>query len=110
MVKYKGGRTADALKEHIETNMKPLCSPFNPDVCDADQKAVMEKFSAMDASALGELLSTTQQELKVAEAEHNKLIKEAEASFKAIKDEKTSDISMMKSVTAFAKKDVKDEL
>lgn len=110
--KYKGQRTIEGLKEHVEKVLKPLCSPFNADVCDDDQKAAMAKFQAMDAAALDAMLTTTETELAQTERAHNNMIKEAEATFKTVKDAKSADISMMKSIKAFAAKDGsgKDEL
>jgi len=49
---YKGGRDFDALKKFAEENLGPTCGPANLDLCDADKKAQIEKFSAMSASDL----------------------------------------------------------
>merc|ERR1711907_567336 len=40
---YKGGRDYDALKKFADENLKPVCSPSNLDLCNADQKATIEE-------------------------------------------------------------------
>merc|ERR1712166_1195971 len=40
---YKGGRDFDALSQFAKENLKPVCSPSNIDICDATQKAEIEK-------------------------------------------------------------------
>merc|ERR1719379_331931 len=35
---YEGGRDYDALKKFAKENLKPVCSPTNIDLCDADKK------------------------------------------------------------------------
>ena len=52
MEDYKGGRTLSALQEFAKENLKPVCSPANLDLCDADKKKQIEDFLAMDDSAL----------------------------------------------------------
>jgi protein disulfide-isomerase-like protein len=115
---YKGSRDYDALKKFADENLKPVCSPSNIDLCDADKKAEIEKFQAMSAT-----------ELDAAIAEKEKLMEDAEESFKtgvqelqdkyqklmAAKDEtleeiKKSGLGLMKAVKASKAKAGKDEL
>merc|ERR1711866_1614 len=49
---YKGGRDFDALKKFAEENLGPQCGPANMDLCDAEKKALIEKFQAMSATDL----------------------------------------------------------
>jgi len=49
---YKGGRDFDSLKKFAEENLGPTCGPANLDLCDAEKKADIEKFSKMSASDL----------------------------------------------------------
>merc|ERR1711903_301163 len=49
---YKGGRDFDSLKKFAEENLGPQCGPANLDLCDAEKKAEIEKFSKMSASDL----------------------------------------------------------
>jgi hypothetical protein len=70
--KYEGGRDYDALSAFAKENLGPSCGPANLDLCDADQKAEIEKFTAM-----------SDEELDAKIAEGDKAIEEAEATFKA---------------------------
>jgi len=72
MEDYKGGRDFDSLKKFADENLKPSCSPDNVDLCDADQKATIEKYQAMSDS-----------ELEAVIAEGAKAGEDAEATFKS---------------------------
>merc|ERR1712167_2156 len=108
---YQGGRDFAALKKFAE-GLKPVCSPAQLDLCDADQKAEIEKFMAMSES-----------DLSAAIAEKEALMEEAETTFKTkleglqntyqeisktkddtIAEVKASGLGMMKAVQAAAKK------
>merc|ERR1712139_410808 len=49
---YDGGRDYDDLEKFAEENLKPMCSPKNLDLCDADKKAEIEKFMKMSSADL----------------------------------------------------------
>jgi len=68
---YKGGRDFASLEKFAKENLKPMCSPANIDLCDAEKKATIEKFLAMDGGELDKLI-----------AENDKKIEESEAAFK----------------------------
>merc|ERR1712167_378462 len=51
---YKGGRSLQALSDFAKENLKPVCSPANIDLCDAD---LDEKIKA--GKAENEQLETT---------------------------------------------------
>ena len=42
---WQGGRDYDALSAFAKENLGPSCGPANLDLCDADQKAEIEKFT-----------------------------------------------------------------
>jgi len=115
---YKGGRDYDSLKKFAEENLKPMCSPTNIDLCDAEKKAEIEKFQAMSAA-----------DLEAAISEKTKLMDEAEESFKngvtelqdtyqklteakdkTLDEIKNSGLGLMKAVKASADKKGSDEL
>ena len=116
---YKGGRSFDDLKKFADENLKPMCSPTNIDLCDDEKKAEIEKFQAMSDA-----------DLEAAIAEKEKLMEEAEETFKTAvqglqdqyqklmtnKDEiienlKNSGLGMMRAVQATkSKKGSADEL
>jgi len=109
---YQGGRDFNALKKFADENLKPVCSPVNIDLCDATQKAEIEKLQALSADDLASKIKD--EEKKLADAEENfksevsklqktyeKLQKEKEDTIAAVK---ASGLGLMKSVQAAAKK------
>jgi len=112
MEDYKGGRDFNALKKFADENLKPVCSPVNIDLCDATQKAEIEKLQALSADDLASKIA--EEEKKLTEAEetfkssvselqktYEKLQKEKEATIAAVK---AAGLGLMKSVQAAAKK------
>jgi len=109
---YEGGRSYDDLKEFADENLKPVCSPTNIDLCDADKKAEIEKFQAMSAVDLDSAISEKEEEMESAEKtfkseveklqkKYEQLQKDKEAAIKAVKD---AGLGLMKSVAAHAAK------
>ncbi|KAL3944065.1 MAG: hypothetical protein SGBAC_001849 [Bacillariaceae sp.] len=115
---YKGGRDYDSLKKFASESLKPMCSPNNIDLCDAEKKAEIEKYQAMSAT-----------DLEAAIGEKTKLLEEAEETFKTgveglqakyqammdekdktVEDIKNSGLGLMKAVKASAGKKGSDEL
>ncbi|CAJ1959074.1 unnamed protein product [Cylindrotheca closterium] len=115
---YKGGRDYSSLKKFAEESLKPMCSPNNIDLCDAEKKAEIEKYQAMSAA-----------DLEAAIAEKTKVMDEAEEAFKTgvnelqekyqkmmedkektIEDIKNSGLGLMKAVKAASAKKGSDEL
>merc|ERR1712087_340846 len=93
-------------KKFAEENLKPMCSVKNIDLCDADKKAEIEKFMAMDAAALEAAVAA--EEKKISDAEENfkaevqklqdKYQSLSEEKEKIVADVKAAGLGMMKSV------------
>merc|ERR1711979_151533 len=49
---YKGGRSLEALQTFAKENLGPTCGPANPDLCDDEKKALLDKFQQMSADEL----------------------------------------------------------
>lgn len=65
---YEGGRSFEDLSEFAGT-LKPLCSPLNMDLCDAEDK---EKLEALMATPIEELENTVEEgEKKIKDAEEH---------------------------------------
>jgi len=107
----------DALKKFAAENLKPVCSPGNLDLCDADKKKQIEEFMAMGTAALeekikekkgeGDALETTfKEEVKKLQEKYEQLQKDKEEGAKAIKE---SGLGLMQAVAAHQKK-TKSEL
>ena len=47
---YEGGRDFDSLKKFADESLGPSCSNENIDLCDDEQKAILEKYNAMTAA------------------------------------------------------------
>jgi len=114
---YEGGREYDDFKKFAKTNLKPMCSPANIDLCDDEKKAEIAKIQAMPADELSTTIETKQAEIKEAEefftAEVKKLQETYEQLEKDKKDKiaavKESGLGLMQAVHAAAKKG-KEEL
>jgi len=108
---YKGGRDFDALKKFADENLKPVCSPSNIDICDAAQKAEIEKFQAMSAADLDEAIKEKEAAGEAAEALFKEEVSKLQATYEQLqknKDETTENIKksglgIMKAVKAAAK-------
>lgn len=105
---YQGGRDFSSLQTFAKENLKPMCSPANLDLCEGDAKATIEKFLAMDDSALADAIAEKEKEQDEAEktfksavsalqAKYEKLSEEKDAAIAAVKD---SGLGLMKSVKA----------
>jgi len=114
---YKGGRTLDAFKTFAEENLKPMCSPANLDLCEADKKAQIEGFMAMSDADLtaqiktkkdenDQLEETFKTEVKALQARYESLQKEKDEGLKKVKE---SGLGLMQAVAAH-KQTTKSEL
>jgi len=108
---YKGGRDFDSLKKFADENLKPICSPSNIDLCDATQKAEIEKLQAMSDADLDAAISGKEKEQQDAEStfkseveklqkKYEQLQKDKEATLESIKK---SGLGLMKAVKAAKK-------
>merc|ERR1712146_63130 len=67
---YQGGRTYDDLKKFAKENLKPICSPKNPDLCDDAKK-----------KEIADLQALSEADLDAKIAEKKKAIEDAEEAF-----------------------------
>merc|ERR1712070_957412 len=116
---YEGGRDLKALKKFAKESLKPVCSPTNIDLCDAEKKAKIEELMKKSDEDLDKDISEKEAELKAAEENfdaevkklqetYERLQKEKDAAQKAVKE---SGLGLMKGVkTAKAKAAAKEEL
>mmetsp|Transcript_67201 Transcript_67201/g.185769 ORF Transcript_67201/g.185769 Transcript_67201/m.185769 type:complete len:170 (+) Transcript_67201:52-561(+) len=115
---YKGGRDLDSLKKFAEENLKPICSPSNIDLCDAEKKAEIEKFMAMSADDLDAAIADKEKKMEEAEEAFKTGVSELQEKYQSLmtaKDEtleeiKNSGLGLMKAVKASKGKASKDEL
>jgi len=115
---YEGGREYDDLKKFADENLKPMCSPTNIDLCEADKKKEIEGLMALSAEDLDAKITAEEKKLEEAEKffkdevqklqdTYQKLTKEKDEQIAAVKE---AGLGLMKSVKAAKSKDSKDEL
>jgi hypothetical protein len=115
---YEGGRTFKDLQKFAKENLGPRCGPSNPDLCDADQKKLLESFMAMPMEELAAKIEEKTVEMKTSDTELEELLKGLQAQYekgqadnKAKKEEiKAGGLGLMKSVQASKKAGGKAEL
>jgi hypothetical protein len=108
---YKGGRDFDSLKKFAEENLGPQCGPANLDLCDADKKALIEKFQQMSEADLASAITEKEESMTKLESDFKAFVEGlqkqyTEASEKKEKDvaeAKESGLGLMKSVAAHHK-------
>merc|ERR1711874_70964 len=66
---YDGGRDYDSLKKFAISNLKPVCSPSNIDLCDEGKKGEIAKLQAMSEEDLSAQIDEKKAEMKAAEEE-----------------------------------------
>jgi len=109
---YEGGRDYEDLKKFADENLKPVCSPANLDLCNADQKAEIEKFTGMSDAELDEAISGKEKEQEAAEATFTSEVEKLQKRYEELSKEKDdtnaaikkSGLGTMKAVKASRKK------
>mmetsp|Transcript_28231 Transcript_28231/g.60582 ORF Transcript_28231/g.60582 Transcript_28231/m.60582 type:complete len:172 (+) Transcript_28231:210-725(+) len=69
MEDYKGARDYKSLEKFATENLKPMCSPANIDLCDADKKASIEKFLGLAGPELDKMIADGDKKIEDAETE-----------------------------------------
>jgi len=93
---YQGGREYDALKKFADENLKPMCSPKNLDLCDADKKAEIEKFQKMSIDELDVLIAAEEKKLEDAEEYFKNEVQKLQDRYSALSTEKDEKIAAVK--------------
>merc|ERR1712106_452437 len=98
--------------EDMETfaneNLKPVCSPANIDLCDADKKEKIQTLMKMSTSDLAAEIEKKDAELKEAETTFDEEVKKLQETYEALEKAKTekqkeikdSGLGLMKAVKA----------
>ena len=115
---YQGGRDFDSLKTFAQENLKPMCSPANIELCDADKKAEIQKFQTMSADDLNKLIEEKEEEQAKIEADFQEFVEGLQKQYQeasenkdaALEEIKKSGLGLMKSVKAAAGASAKEEL
>jgi len=115
---YKGGRTLADLKKFASTELGPGCSVDTIDNCSEEQKKELQTYIDMPAEERATMLETMKTELSSAEAKHEALLKELQATYKEsmdslekLKETSAPKIKLLKAATPTPAKDApKDEV
>jgi len=105
---YEGGRGFEELQSFAQENLKPLCSPKNIDLCDAEKKKQIEGYMKMDSSALDAEIAKKEGEAKEAEETFNAEVQKLQEKYEQLEKDKTakqaavkaSGLGLMKAVRA----------
>ena len=103
---YEGGRDFAALKKFADESLGPSCSNDNIDLCDDDQKAILEKYNKMSAAERKEIIEDTDKKIADTEENFKAEVKKLQASYEKLmadKDEtikavQTKELSLLKSI------------
>jgi hypothetical protein len=113
---YEGGRDYKDLEAFAKENLKPMCSPKNIDLCDADMKAQIEKYQKMSEAELEAEIEKKEAEGKEAEETFDAEVQKLQEKYEQLEKEKTekqkavkeSGLGLMKAVKGA--KGAKEEL
>merc|ERR1711892_601872 len=105
---YEGGRDYEDLETFANKNLKPVCSPKNIDLCEADKKQQIEKLMKMSTSDLEVEIALLDAELEEAETIFGEEVKKLQETYEALEKAKTekqkeikdSGLGLMKAVKA----------
>lgn len=103
---YEGGRDFASLKKFADESLGPSCSNENIDLCDDDQKAILEKYNKMSAAErkkivddtdkeIADLEETFKSEVKKLQANYEKLMADKDATIKSVQ---TKELGLLKSI------------
>lgn len=92
---YEGGRDEAALKAFAK-DLKPSCSPANIDLCDADEKAEIEKLMDMSAEDLDAKIAEGTKKIADAEELFTTELDKLQAAYKKISEDKDATIAEVK--------------
>jgi len=85
---YKGGRDYSSLEKFASEKLKPMCSPANIDLCDADKKAEIEKYVSMDQAELASKIEESEKKIEEAEVAFKAGVEELQAKYQSLMEEK----------------------
>lgn len=94
--KYEGGRDYEALSEFAKENLGPSCGPANMDLCDATQKAEIEKIQAMPDAELDSKIADMEKKLSDAEEAFKAGVEELQSTHKKLEEEKEAALAKVK--------------
>lgn len=92
---YEGGRDEEELEEFAGT-LGPSCSVANIELCDAEKKALIQKYQQMPADKLEEFIVSKEGEQKKIEADFDTFVEGLQASYEEAETKKKTDLAAIK--------------
>uniref|UniRef100_A0A7S2KMZ5 Thioredoxin domain-containing protein n=1 Tax=Leptocylindrus danicus TaxID=163516 RepID=A0A7S2KMZ5_9STRA len=93
---YSGGRSLSDLTSFAKTNLVPVCSPNNLDLCDDATKAVIEKYTAMVGSELDALIESKEKEMADAESHFQTEVEKLQKRYEELKKNQEDTVETVK--------------
>merc|ERR1711862_224406 len=93
---YEGGRDLKELKKFAKENLKPMCSPANIDLCDADKKAQITELMAMASADLDAKIEEKEKEQKAAETHFTEEVEKLQKRYEELEKNKKETIEAVK--------------
>merc|ERR1712187_991177 len=84
---YNGGRSFEELKKFAEENLGPTCGPDNIDLCDDENKAMIEKFKSMSDDELNKAISEVDGKIEKIESKSKKTVEGLETKIKEYEED-----------------------
>lgn len=94
--KYEGGRDFDTLKAFADSNLKPLCSPANIDLCDAEQTTKINDLLAMSLDTLKNEIKDGEKGIEKAEQTFKTELSKLQAAYQQLMADKDDMINSIK--------------
>jgi len=92
---YSGSRGYDDLKAHADS-LKPLCSPNARDLCDKEQLAKIDEFTAKGKEGLEKIISDGEAEIEKAEQNFKDEVSKLQAQYEQLMQDKDDAIAAVK--------------
>jgi hypothetical protein len=92
---YNGGRDYAALSS-FAAGLKPLCSPSNLSLCDDDQKAEIERVSALSLEELNAAIAEGEQKIEDAEKNFKDEVSKLQKAYEGLQKDKEATIAAVK--------------
>lgn len=108
---YEGGREFDDISKFAK-GLKPLCSPSNRDLCEADDLKKIEDLEAVDLADLQKEVDEAKKAIETAESKYKRQVDSLQKKYerytktkdKKIKKIKDAGLGLKKSVLAYRNK------
>jgi hypothetical protein len=93
---YEGGRDFEEMQAFAQENLKPMCSPGNLDICDAEKKAKIEELMKMSKEELDKEIHSKEELITEANEHFEKEVEALQAKYEQLEKAKTASLASVK--------------